>query len=503
LDQVAAQPLAGTDGATFPFWSPDSRFIGFFADGKLKRMDVSGGSPLTLADAPSGRGGSWSKGGVIVFAPILQGALQSIAASGGSTTPVTVLEGPPDRISHRFPSFLPDGRHFLYISTLPSNTDAKLHLASLDLKQDKVLGRADSYAVYSQEHLLFLRADTLMAQPFNAKRLATTGESLPIVQHVGGTHGITLGNFSVSENGTLVYQHAVARSRTLGWFDLSGNRLSTVGEPADVIDLRLSPDQQNVAVTAFNLGTGDIELWIYDLARGLRSLFTSSGGVFGWSPDGRRVAYQEHGGDVYEKPVSGSGASQLLYRHGNLDPWTFNWLRDGLVYGINGSPNLWLLPLGPEQPGGERKPLAMVLPTTAAVIQSQASPDGRWIAYSSAEAQRFEVYVAPLSGPGPKLQISTAGGTHPRWRADGKEIFFIAPDNRLMAAEVTLTGNAPKSGAIRSRFGLSGLSYSDRPYMYDVSADGQRVLAAMPAEQGTTAVEPLIVVQNWMATLRK
>jgi Tol biopolymer transport system component len=503
LDQVAAQPLAGTEGATFPFWSPDSRFIGFFADGKLKRMDVSGGSPLTLADAPSGRGGSWSKEGVIVFAPTLQGALQSVAASGSPTTPVTVLEGPPNRISHRFPWFLPDGRHFLYISTLPSNTNPKLHLASLDLKHDEVLGRAESYAAYSQEHLLFLRADTLMAQPFNAKRLATTGEALPILQHVGGTNGITLGSFSASENGTLVYQHAVGRSRTLVWFDLSGKRLSTVGDPADVEDLRLSPDQQNVAVTAFNLGTGDGELWIYDLARGLRSLFASSGGVFGWSPDGRRVAYSQNGVAIYEKPVSGSGAPQVLFLHDNLNAWAFSWLPDRLVYAIFDSPNFWFLPLGPEQHGGERKPLATALPTTAAVLQSQVSPDGRWIAYASAEAQRFEVYVSPLSWSGAKRQISTSGGTHPRWRRDGKEIFFIAPDNRLMAAEVTLTGNTLKSGAVRSLFGLGGLSYNNRPYAYDISADGKRVLAAVPAEQSATPAEPLIVVQNWMATLRK
>jgi Tol biopolymer transport system component len=323
---------------------------------------------------------------------------------------------------------------------------------------------------------------------------------LPIAQHIGG-HNLSLyATFSVSQNGTLVYQHAMNRSRSLIWFDLNGKRLGTVGEPADVLSLRLSPNQQNVAVSAFNWEAGQQELWIYDLARGMRSLFTSLANVLDWSPDGGAIAYLHKQEEVYQKPVSGSSGPQLLFRHGNLNFYSFSWLPDRLVYAILGSPNLWLLPLGPEQPGGERKPLEIVLPTTAAVLQLQASPDGHWIAYACAETQRFEVYVAPLSGPGAKLQISTGGGTHPRWRRDGKEIFFIAPDNRLMAAEVTLTGNTPRSGAVRSLFGLSNVLPT---YLYDVSADGQRVLAAVPAEQGTAAAQSLIVVQNWMATLRK
>jgi Tol biopolymer transport system component len=292
----------------------------------------------------------------------------------------------------------------------------------------------------------------------------TTGEALPIAQHVGGNNGIFYGDFSVSQNGTLVYQPAVSRLRTLVWFDLSGKRLSTVGEPADMIYLQLSPDQQNVAVTGFNWESGQSELWIYDLARGMRSLFTSSGYVLGWSPDGRAIAYGHKGDDVYQKPVSGSSAPQLLFRPANLNTSSFSWLPDRLVYAIFDSPNFWLLPLGREQPGGERKPLT-ILQTSAAVLNGQASPDGHWMAYASAETQRFEVCVAPLSGPGAKLQISTVGGTHPRWRADGKEVFFIAPDNRLMAAEVTLTGNTPRSGAVRSLFVLDGLSYSNRTYL--------------------------------------
>jgi Tol biopolymer transport system component len=503
LDQVAAQPLAGTEGATFPFWSPDSRFIGFFAGGKLKRVDLSGGPPLTLADAPNGRGGSWSKEGVIVFAPTNRSALQSVTASGGATKPVTVLEGPADRTSHRFPWFLPDGRHFLYVSGI--NLPGRLHLAALDSKQDKVLGPASSYVIYSQEHLLFLREDTLMAQAFDSRLLAAMREAVPIARHVAGVDAILHGAFSVSENGTLVYQQTAPAPRTLVWFDRGGKRLSTVGEPADMGDLQLSPDRQSATVTVFDPRTGLGDIWIYDLTHGRPSRFTFGGGNSAavWSPDGRTIAYNNSGG-LWQKPLSGLGDAQQLYRVDGYISSVSTWSPNGfLVYEPAAFLNLWLLPMAPGRPGGERKPLPF-LPASAVVSDGQFSPDGRWMAYASDETQRFEIYAIAFPEPGSKQQISAGGGIQPRWRRDEKEIFFRAPDDQLMAAQVTVTGNTLGVGSVRSLFGLShDTRFSPPHYTYDVSADGQRVLALVSAGQTTTTSQPLTVVQNWTAALKK
>jgi Tol biopolymer transport system component len=504
LDQVSAQPLAGTEEATFPFWSPDSRFIGFFAGGKLKRIDVSGGPPLTLADALNGRGGSWSKEGVIVFAPTNRGALQSVPVPGGATKSVTLLEGPADSTSHRFPWFLPDGRHFLYVSGT-SQAKGILHLASLDSKQDKVLGSSGSYVVYSQGHLLFLREDTLMAQAFNAGRLATLGEAVPVAQHVAGADAVLHGAFSVAENGTLVYQQTAPASRTLVWFDRNGKRLSTVGQPARMSDLQLSPDGQSATVTVFDPLTGQGDVWIYDLTQGTSFRFTFNGANSAvWSPDGRTLAYSAVV-DLYQKPLSGLSDALPLYHVDGLISSVSTWSSNGfLVYAPASFNNLWLLPMVPERPGGERKPPLRFLPTPAVVSHGQFSPDGRWMAYASNETQRFEIYASPFPGPGSKRQISIAGGIQPRWRRDGKEIFFRAPDDKLMAAQVTLTGNTLEVGSVYSLFGLAhDTTFGASHYTYDVSADGQRVLAVVPPEQTTTTPQPLSVVLNWTAALKK
>jgi len=271
-------------------------------------------------------------------------------------------------------------------------------------------------------------------------------------------------------------------------------------------DLQLSPDGRSATVTVFDPLTGQGDIWIYDLTRNTSFRFTFNGANSAvWSPDGRTLAYSASAiVDLYQKPLSGlSDALPLYHVDGGISSVS-TWSSNGfLVYEPAAFHNLWLLPMLPERPGGERKPLPF-FPTSAVVSHGQFSLDGRWMAYVSNETQRFEIYASPFPGPGSKRQISIAGGIQPRWRRDGKEIFFRAPDDQLMAAQVTLTGNTLEVGFVHSLFALAhDTAFGPPHYTYDVSADGQRVLAVAPPEQTTTPSQPLTVVQNWTAALKK
>jgi len=503
LDTLSAEPLAGTEGASRPFWSPDSRFLGFFADGKLKKIDVSGGPAITLCDAPSQRGGTWSRDGVIVFAPTNTSALQKVSAAGGVPTAATSLAQ--GETSHTQPSFLPDGRHFLYrTGAAAPNPGLSIYLASLDSAERKLLLNTDSANVlYSQGHLLFLRETTLMAQPFDARRLELTGEAFPIAEQIQTTAGAPpYGFFSASQNGVLAYQTGTGAVGTrLMWFDRTGKQTGALGDPAVYNDLGLSPDGKRASVNILEGGrTRDI--WLYDLARGLRTRFTfdradESNSI--WSPDGSRIVFRSNRKGhwvLYQKASSGAGGEEVLLDD-NLEKYPVSWSPDGrfILYrnlGPTTGNDLWVLPLS-----GNRKPIPL-LTTEFNENFGQFSPDGRWVAYHSNESDRNEVYVAPFPGPGGKWQISTAGGTFARWRRDGAEIFYLATDNRLMAAAVNGRGGSFEVGVVKplfeTRAGPAG-------YRYDVSADGQRFLInTLP---GQTASAPITVILNWTAGLQR
>ena len=501
LDALTAQPLPGTEGATFPFWSPDSQLVGFFAGGKLKKIDISGGPPQTLADAQVGRGGAWSPDGVIVFAPNNITPLLRVSAAGGTPSPVTTVTDAAVRTgnSHRFPWFLPDGRHFLFAQS-GGSSHITLHVGSLDSREDQAIGEADSNAVYSEGHLLFLRQNTLMAQPFDVKRRATTGEAVPIAEDVQHTLSPgTVGCFSVSGTGLLAYQTGVAAGGfRLTWFDRGGKPGGTLGEPSNFGYIEFSPDRKSLLA---RVADNTIDLWTYDVSRGLPTRFTFDpanklGGV--WSPDGGAIVFDSNRkgkSDLYRKSSNGAGAEEPLYAD-NSDKRPMSWSPDGkfVLYSVPG-PNtgvdIWALPMT-----GEPKPFPF-LRTAFNEFNGRFSPDGRWVVYQSIESQRNEIYVAPFPGPGGKRQISTAGGSFPRWRQDGKEIFYVDRDQRLMAAEVTAKGGALEVGAVRPLFGPIQTSTS---YLYDISADGQRILAAVASRQTS---EPVTLVQNWTAALRK
>jgi serine/threonine protein kinase/Tol biopolymer transport system component len=509
LDALTAQPLAGTEGAAFPFWSPDSRFIAFFADGKLKKIDASGGPALTLADAPVGRGGSWSPDGVIIFAPInFAGSLLRVSSAGGASTSLSPAQG-------RFPWFLPDGRHFLYQNEPGLST---ISVGSLDGGESKVVTEAGSNTLYAQGHILFLRNSTLMAQPFDPKRLVTTGEAAPAAEQIQTVlNSGTVGVFSVSETGMLAYRTGTAFGGfLLTWFDRSGKRGATVGEPADVVAFQFSPDRKSLAA-AIQQDISHENIWTYDVSRGLRTRLTfdpANDNDPVWSPDGRSIVFRSNRKghfDLYRKSANGAGSDELLYAD-NLEKIPTTWSADGkfLLYlaGVVGNTavrtggDLWALPLTPERPGGPLKP-SLILQAPFNVFDAQFSPDSRWIAYVSNESQRNEIYVTPfpppVSGPGGKRQVSTAGGSLPRWRQDGKEIFYLGPDRQLMAAEIEAKGGILEVGQVRPLFSATGMTQANP--LYDVSADGQHFLVRTFPEQKTG--DPLTLVQNWTAGLKK
>lgn len=517
LDSLQAQPLAGTEGAVLPFWSPDSRFIGFFADGKLKKIEVAGGPPLTLCDAPGGRGGTWNRDGTIVFSPFFSTPLFRVSAAGGAATQVTTVDRSRNQSTHRWPYFLPDGRHFLYLAGNPftpvDSPTNSIMLGSLDSKETKFLFNSHSNAIFASGHILFLRQNTLMVRPFDSKRLEFTGDAFPIADQVEDVMPRVQGEFSSSENGILAYsERGAAGSRQLIWFDRSGKQVGAVPGTDSYSDPHISPAGKELA---FNLESPGSDIWLYDVARDVKTRFTfSSGSSAGnlsqiWSPDSRSIAYasiRNGGFGIYQKAADGSGGEKLLVEPGSEQKYPMDWSPDGkFILYINwesGGADIWVLPLQ-----GDRKPylLSQAQQTQALSFSSQTtarfSPDGKWLAYTSSESGKFQVYVTPFPGPGGKWQVSTEGGWFPQWRRDGRELFYVSSiDDKIMAAEVKANGSSFEVGAVHTLFEI-------RPYfglytanLFDVTPDGQRFIVVNDAQQPGAA---LTLVVNWLAALKK
>jgi len=515
LDAGVAQSLAGTEGATYPFWSPDSRFIAFLAQGKLKKIDIGGGAPLTLCDASIGATGAWNRDDVILFTPKGGSPIYRVSASGSTPSPVTTFDTASGDTQHWFPFFLPDGRHFLY-STLGSKragaTDPRgVYIGSLDPKETSTLLLQDgSNAKYAEGYLIFLRGSTLMARPFDANRRALSGEAEPLAEQVQTTSGSVTGAagaFTVSETGVLAYQtgSSVVRSQ-LVWFDRGGKQIGQLGDQADYADVELSPDGQRVAVSVLDPAQGTRDLWLYDVKRELRTRFTfDSANEFEaiWSPDGTRLAFARSKAsvDLYQKPSSGSGSEDALLE-GGLGKFPSDWSRDGqfILYVAGGAAiarsDLLVLPLF-----GDKKPFPF-LESSFIETRGRFSPDGRWIAYASDESGQLEIYVARFPEPGERRRVSTAGGLWPRWRRDGQAIVYLASNNTLAAATVNGEGANFEVGAVRTLFAVHPrpmVSLGDYPY--DVSADGQRFLINTLVDETASAAITLVV--NWTAGLKK
>lgn len=508
LDGLTARPLAGTEGATYPFWSPDGRSIGYFANGKIKKIAASGGAPQTLCDASDGRGGSWSREGVILFAPEGLGRIYRVPETGGEPTAVTKLPPGVKGVTHRWPSFLPDGRHFLYLArdTTSPARKSEVRISSLDSRLSDFLLKGTSNAIYATSgHLLFVREGALLALPFDAKQLRSTGPPTTVVEEVEFHPYRWNGIFSVSETGVLVFQagRLLDLSR-LAWFDRSGKEIGQTGPLEEFAGLRLSPDGRLCAVEVRDSRAGTIDIWIADIARGILTRLTRGGGISDsptWSPDGARLAFASNRtGEwkLYAVSAEGEGEAVVLDHAGGLAP--NDWSSDGKLLLLNASApvsgagwDLWTLKL----PDGRTDRL---LREAFNETSGRFSPDGHWLAYASDESGPTEVYVRHLRGSGQKKRVSGGGGNQPVWRRDGRELFYLSADNRIMAVEVRPgasleIGNPVPLFRVRVK-----ASASDIP-VFDASADGQRfVVNSLLEEEGRA---PLTAVLNWTQALKR
>jgi Tol biopolymer transport system component len=510
LDSFTAHPLSGTEGSFNYFWSPDSRSIGFFAGGKLKKIDVAGGTPQTLcnigSNVPVG-GGAWGSDGVILF--VAADVLYRVPATGGESIPVISGEPATSPGGYRQnspmvrPYFLPDGRHFLHYAK--ASQEPGIYLASLDGKEERRLLSADSDGIYaasasgdaSKGWLLFLREGALLAQPFDAGRLNLTGEPFPITDQVEAW------SFSVSDTGILVYQsRRIDEITQLGWVDRAGKPLESIGATGPYQNHpRLAHDGKRVVVARMDAKTRRQDLYVIDLTRGTESRLTfdpadDSHPV--WSRDGNRIVWASNRTgthQLYQKLASGVGQDELLLQS-DVPLLPSGWSADGkfLLYGRTDpkSSDVWVLPLE-----GDRKPFPYVQ-TPLWETEAQFSPDGRWIAYRTNETGRSEVYVQTFPASGGRWQVSTNGGHHPQWRSDGKELFYCSTDGKLIAVDVK-RGDAFEAGLPKTLFNLAEAKvyYAD----YAVTADGQRFLFVRKLQEGSPA--PFSVVVNWAAGLKR
>ena len=511
LDSATAQPLEGTDGATFPFWSPDGHYLGFFANGKLNRIDASGGPPLAIADAPNGRGGAWNGNGTILFAPNVNTPVYRISASGGTPQPVTKTSAGAGGIGDRWPQFLPDGKHFLFYAhgNVPQN-DAT-YAASLDGSEPKLLAPGDSNAAYAPPgYLLFIRQGTLMAQRFDAGSLRLSGEAIPLAERAEVNGIVWRGIFTVSENGILAYE---AGGATFGatrilWYDRNGKQAAETGTPGIFDTPTISSDGDKLAITMLNPSAGQNDIWVYDLARGIPTRLTFSHGSVNqepvWSPDGKTIAFSSNrSGEyhLYEKAADGTGSTTPLVVDDAVETIA-SWSADGryLIFDHFASQpgshsEIWAMPLF-----GERKAFPVVQDKQFYAGEGVLSPDGKWLAYTSNESGQLEIYIVPFLHGSGKREVSTAGGSYPRWRRDGRELFYLSPDNKIMSAEIAEQGASLTIDKVQTLFqvnpagGLGG-------WEYDVSADGKKFVVVSQGAQQASA--PLTLVTNWPALLKK
>jgi len=503
LDETSARPLAGTEGVSYPFWSPDGRQVGFFAEGKLKRIDVASGGPSVLADAPSGRGGTWSRDGVILFAPGASFGLWQVAAAGGTPAEVTKPVG--GQVSHRFPEFLPDGRHFLFYAALGSVDQRGVYFGSLDGGAPVRVAQSDGAAAFvAPDRMLTVSQKALTVRRLDVAHPTRTSEAAVLAEGFETTPMLGQPPFSVSTAGLLAYRKGAGAVRQLVWTDRTGKTLNAAAEPdADAQSfLALSADEGTIAVARAG-AQGNVDVWLRDPRRALtRFTFDASvdaGPLF--SPDGAHIVFytmRRGRADIFQKPSDGSADENPLLVT-DLDKAPQDWSSDGrfLLYAAQEPKNLsdlWALPLA-----AGAKPIPVVQ-SPYDDVQGQFSPDGRWIAYVSNESGRYEVYVRPFPASGGRWQISTGGGVYPKWRRDGKELFYISPDNRMMAAAVE-TAASFRPGAPVALFqtnlatggnvGIGG--YASRAE-YAVAKDGRFLLNV---RVGDAASLPITVMQNW------
>jgi Tol biopolymer transport system component len=500
--------LQGTQGATYPFWSPDGRSIGFFSDGKLKKVAVSGGQPQALCDAPNGRGGSWNRDGVILFSPdSLNSGLFRVSSAGGSPVEITKLDGSRFETTNRWPVFLPDGKHFLYLGANYSGLleNNAIFLGSLDSQEKRLLVSTSANAAYAEPgYLLYLRDNkTLVAQPFDRRSYVLSGEPRALSDEVLYMSLVDRAVFSVSHGEVLVTQTGKGASLSqLTWFDRGGKPMGTAGTPETYGNVKLSPDGLKVTTDQTDPDGRRIDIWVHELARGTTTRLTFDPSLHQapiWRFDGKQILFssvRKLGMQFYLKNADGSGSEEELAdlsTQAQVTAW--DWSRDGKHVLFRKADELWSL----SWPEGVAKPLLQAKWT---VRNAQFSPDARWIAYASNETGSTEIYVSPFMSGNGKWQVSSGGGREPRWRQDGKELFYVSADGKMMAATVT-TGASFKASspvALFQTYRRQQVSAQDL-FSYDVSADGQRFLILTKVDEANAA--PPSVLLNWASEMEK
>ncbi|HSW50300.1 MAG TPA: hypothetical protein VLH09_09010, partial [Bryobacteraceae bacterium] len=513
LDSLVSRPLQGTERGNLPFWSPDSKSIAFFANGKLKRSEVVGGATQVLCDVQILGGGTWSRDGVILFRS--PEGLSRVPASGGVPQQVTQRNEARKESGHFMPQFLPDGNRFLYfIRSADSNTQG-IYAGSLDRPGERLRLLAANHPAYyvppragRPGFLLWLREQTLLAQGFDLARLRLEGDPTPLTEDILASSGGAAAAFWTSDAGLLVYRTGgVSVKAKLIWMGRDGKRLGEAGNEDRYGSFRISPDGRRLAMGRYDYGNNS-DIWVFEFDRGVMTRLTfdpSQDGIPVWSPDGRQVAYfSARSGvrQIFRTDAGGGGKEEQLTNRPNGVLAAYDWSRDGrhLLYTEVDSKtgnDIWGLPLE-----GERKPIA-VLQTSFSESSAQFSPDGKWVAYQSNESGRTDVYVRAFPVSSGQWQLSSEGGTRPRWRADGKELFFLGPgSDKIMAAGIRVEGANLQSDKPRELFSVSPLDTSlGSPY--DVTADGQRFLVWQPSNAEQQGPAPLTVVTNWQARLKR
>ena len=498
LDSADARPLPGTERARRPFWSPDSRSIGFFRDSELKRIEPRGGSAQTVTYLLAGTTAAWGPDGTILFSSTASPALRRINAAGGNVEQVTTPAA--ESTGHRHPQFLPGARDFLFFAGGPDAVRG-VYLGALGSPAVTRLVPSDTQGAYvAPGWLLFIRQGTLWAQRIDLAQRTVRGEPVAIANSVAFEPIDGTGAFSASDTGVMAYRAGRASITRLAWFDRTGQTLGTLGslEQLGLSNLRLSPDDRRVAVERSL--QNETDLWLLDATRQTRFTHASNGRLMRlplWSPDGGRIAFQSvRPGSIglSVKSSAGDGAEDVLFESPEVKIPS-DWSPDGtlLMYYVPNpasGTDLWVLPQD------TRVPFAF-LKTEANELWGQFSPDGRWVAYQSNDSGRYEIYMRSFPSPGGPIPISTTGGVYPRWSRDGKELYFIAPDAKLIAVSIRTTTTSVDAGVPTALFQTrrlgGGANVIGRSHQYDVARDG-RFLINIDAE---SSAPPVTLLMNW------
>src|SRR5262245_15743429 len=517
LDQLSVRTLTGTETpagrgqSAYPFWSPDSRYIAFFAAGKLKRIAADGGPAQTICDAV-GMGGAWNRDGTILFAPDGASPLFKVSASGGVPTPVTNLDTSAE-LGHRHPSFLPDGKHFLYLAASGKTESSAIFVGALDSKKRKRLVSSSVKAAFvPPDFLLFMRETTLMAQRLDLRSFELLGEASPVAEDVGVNIGNSLAGFTASDSGIVAWRAGtlVGERGELVWLDRSGKQIATAAATANYDNPALSKDLQRIAVSK-RVEDNQGDIWILDAARGTSSRFTFAAGTDNdpiWAPDDSRIVFaSDRNGrlNLFQKSTAGAGSEELLLTSDHINV-PEDWSPDGrfILYRdvVPGTgTDLWILPLT-----GDGKPQPY-LKSPYTEVQGRFSPNGRWVAYVCDESGRNEVYIQSFPASATKYPVSSNGGAQPRWRADGKELLFLAGTAlgraNVAAVDIAEADGGLKIGVQRTLFDAAIRTSPRVRSSWEISRDAQRFLVNQPAQPDGGTTRPITVLVNWTQGIRK